>query len=223
MVKLGVKSGRSTGGRRIARHRVRNAIEQMIVDGRFRPGEKLVQLQLSRQFGVSLGMVREALFELEGLGLVESFDNLGVRVRSVDEQLLHELQVVREVFDGVAARECCGKLKEEDADELRRLADRIYLLSVAGQYDEKNLLDRQFHLRIAELSGSRLLTALARQHQVLGKTWGGTTNAKDTLAGHLAIVEAILAGDPDKAEQAAREHLKYLPIKLPAAKDQEEV
>jgi DNA-binding GntR family transcriptional regulator len=215
MVRLAVKSGRATGTRRIARHRVRNAIERMIVDGRFRPGEKLVQLQLSRQFGVSLGMVREALFELEGLGLVESFDNLGVRVRSVDAQLLHELQVLREVFDGVAARECCGKLKEEDAAQLREMAQQVYVLSVAGEYQEKNLLDRQLHLRIAELSGNRLLAALARQHQVLGKTWGGTKNAKDTLDGHLAIIDAIMAGDADKAEQAAREHLSHLPFELP--------
>ena len=100
-----VKSKRAPRARRIARHRVRNSIEHMIVNGRFRPGEKLVQLQLSRQFGVSLGMVREALFELEGLGLVESFDNLGVRVRSLDAQAMHELYVLREVFDGVAARQ----------------------------------------------------------------------------------------------------------------------
>ena len=217
MGKLAVKPRRPAGTRRIARHRVRNAIERMIVEGRFRPGEKLVQLQLSRQFGVSLGMVREALFELEGLGLVESFDNLGVRVRTLDAQVMHELQVIREVFDGVAARECCGKLYEEDAADLRSLAERIYVLSMAGEYEEKNLLDRQFHLRIAELSGNRLLTALARQHQVLGKTWGGTTNAKDTLDGHLAIVDAILAGDADRAEQTARQHLRHVSFEIPVA------
>jgi DNA-binding GntR family transcriptional regulator len=215
MGKLAVKSGRAPGTRRIARHRVRNSIERMIVEGRFRPGEKLVQLQLSRQFGVSLGMVREALFELEGLGLVESFDNLGVRVRTLDAQMMHELRVIREVFDGVAARECCGKLTDADADELRQLAQQIYMLSMAGEYEEKNLLDRQFHLRIAELSGNRMLTALARQHQVLGKMWGGTTNAKDTLDGHLAIVDAILAGDADKAEQTARQHLSHVSFEMP--------
>lgn len=211
MENLRTKTEHTPAARKIARHRVRKSIEQMIVDGRFRPGEKLVQLQLSRQFGVSLGMVREALFELEGLGLVESFDNRGVRVRSLDAQALHELSVLRELFDGLAARECCGKLKEEDAVRLRQMAERIYLLSQSGEYEERILLDREFHLRIAELSGNRLLMALARQHHLLGKVIGTTMDAKVTLDGHLAIVDAILANDVDLAERAAREHLRRSP------------
>jgi DNA-binding GntR family transcriptional regulator len=211
MENVRTKSERVPAARKIARHRVRKSIEQMIVDGRFRPGEKLVQLQLSRQFGVSLGMVREALFELEGLGLVESFDNRGVRVRLLDAQALHELRVLRELFDGLAARECCGKLQEKDAAKLRQMAERICLLSQAGQYEERILLDREFHLRIAEFSGNRLLMALARQHHLLGKIVGTTMDAKVTLAGHLAIIDAILAGDADLAERNAREHLRRLP------------
>jgi DNA-binding GntR family transcriptional regulator len=211
MENVRTKPERVPAARKIARHRVRKSIEQMIVDGRFRPGEKLVQLQLSRQFGVSLGMVREALFELEGLGLVESFDNRGVRVRLLDAQALHELSVLRELFDGLAARECCGKLQEKDAVPLRQTAERIYLLSQAGEYEERILLDREFHLRIAELSGNRLLMALARQHHLLGKIVGTTMDARVTLDGHLAIIDAILAGDADLAERAAREHLRRSP------------
>lgn len=203
-----VKSRRAVSTRRTSRHRVRDAIQQMIVEGRFRPGEKLVQLQLSRQFGVSLGMVREALFELEGLGLVESSHNLGARVRSLDAQALHELLVFREMFDAVAARECCGKLGEEDALQLREMAERIYTLTVAGDYAEKNLVDREFHLRIVDLSGNRLLMMLARQHHVLGKVFGTTVEPEGTLKGHLAIVDALLAGDKDQAERVARKHLR---------------
>jgi DNA-binding GntR family transcriptional regulator len=201
-------SSKSRRRKRSSRHRVRAAIEEMIVNGRVRPGERLVQLQLSRQFGVSLGMVREALFELEGLGLVESFDNRGVRVRSLDARTLHELLAIREMFDGMAARECCGKLTEATATELCGLAERIHELTLAGEYAEKNLLDRQFHLRVAELSGNRLLMALARQHDILGKSVGGTINAQETLAGHLAIVRGLVSGDADEAERCARQHIR---------------
>jgi DNA-binding GntR family transcriptional regulator len=203
-----VKTRRSSSAKNSSRHQVRSGIERMIVDGRFRPGEKLLQHQLSRQFGVSVGMVREALFELEGLGLVESFDNRGVRVRALDARTVDELDVIREVFDGVAARECCGKLKPQDVAELRQMAERIHFLSGVGAYEEKNLLDREFHLRIAELSGNRLLVALARQHQVLGKTSGSMTDAERTLEGHLAIIDAIVSGDHDRAQQAAQGHLR---------------
>jgi DNA-binding GntR family transcriptional regulator len=203
-----VKVRRSSSVRISQRHRVRDAIEQMIVDRRLRPGEKLLQHQLARQFDVSLGMVREALFELQGLGLLESFDNQGIHVRALDARAMHELDVIREVFDGVAARECCGKLSQTDAAELRQIAERICSLTLAGDYEEKNMFDRQFHLRIAELSGNRLLPALARQHLVLGKTFGSMTDAEETLKGHLAIIAAIMGGDADKAQQAAQEHLR---------------
>jgi len=196
------------GVRKTARHRIRNAIASMILEGRVPPGAKLVQLELSRRFGVSLGMIREVLFELEGSGLVESWDNHGVYVRSADARTLHEFQVIRELFDGIAARECCGHLTQADATALRVMAERIYALTKAGQFEEKNLLDRELHLRIAELAGNHLLLTLARQHHALGKVFGGKSEAERTLAGHLAIIEAIARNDPDAAEQAARQHLR---------------
>lgn len=202
------------------RTRVRNAIERMIVEGRVRPGEKLVQRQLSRQFGVSLGIVREALFELEGLGLVESFENRSTRVRLLDAQAMHELQAVREMFDGTAARECCGKLSEQDAANLRQIAEQIYASTLAGDYEKKNLLDRDFHLRIVELSGNRVLIALARQHQVLGKVTGSMTDAARVRSGHFAIIDAILAGDANEAERAARCHHYRAPFAPPRPEDE---
>ncbi len=62
-------------------------------------------------FNVSLGMVRESLFELQGSGLIETIDNRGVFVRRLDEQVISEFYTIRELFEGLAARDCCGHLK----------------------------------------------------------------------------------------------------------------
>jgi DNA-binding GntR family transcriptional regulator len=203
------KPERSQAARKVGRHRIRKAIERMILEGRFRPGEKLVQFQLAKKFGVSQGLIREALFELKEFGLVETSDNRGMFVRSLDARSIYEMLVIREVFDGVAARECCGRISAEDAAKLRKTADAIYEAAVAERQDKKISLDRDFHLEIARLTDNRILMMWAQQHHVLGKVVGNarTIAPEETRRGHYAIIDAILSGDRDLAERAAREHV----------------
>ena len=210
MLRTASNSTDSSAPRKVGRHRIRKAIEQMILDGQFLPGEKLVQFRLTKKFGVSQGLIREALFELKEGGLVETSDNRGMFVRSLDARSMHEMLVIREVFDGVTARECCGRLTTDDAAELRGMADKIFDLAVAGRQKEKTQLDRQFHLEIARLTGNRILMMWARQHHVLGKVIGVVRDPEETYRGHHALINAMLAGDPDEAEKMAREHVRVV-------------
>lgn len=202
------KAPKPAPGRKVARHKVRDAIEKMILEGRIKPGEKIVQLQLSRMFDVSLGMIREALFELQRSGLIEAFDNRGIFVRKLDPQTIREFYIVRELFEGLAARECCGKLKPKDAAELRQMVEQVFQFANAGRQAEKVALDRDFHSRIVQISQNRLLIAMSQQYRVLGKIVGASTDPKGTRDSHLAIIKAIESGDPLKAEAAAREHVR---------------
>lgn len=199
---------RPAAARKLARHKVRDAIEAMILEGRIRPGEKIVQLQLSRMFDVSLAVIREALFELQRSGLVEAVDNLGMFVRELDAQAVREFYTARELFEGLAARECCGRLKPEHASELRELAEEVYQAAIADRQQEKAALDRKFHSRIVEISGNRLLVGMGQQYRVLGKMVGARYNPEETRARHLAIVDAIESGDPEIAERVAREDIR---------------
>jgi DNA-binding GntR family transcriptional regulator len=194
--------------RKVARHKVRDAIEKLILEGRIRPGEKLVQLQLSRMFDVSLGMVREALFELQRSGLIEAIDNLGMFVRKLDADMIREFYTARELFEGLAARECCGRLTSEQAAELRGLADQIYETAANGREQEKATCVRKFHSRMVEISGNRLLVSLGHQYRVLGKVVGAVCDPADNRDRHLAIVDAIERGDPDEAEHVVRKAIR---------------
>jgi DNA-binding GntR family transcriptional regulator len=180
----------------------------MILEGRIRPGEKLIQLQLSRLFDVSLGMIREALFELQASGLIEAFDNRGIFVRKLDLAAIREFYTVRELFEGLAARECCGRLKSKDATKLRCIAQEIYDHALAENHREKSQQDRYFHQVIVESCGNRLLVAMQQQYRVLSKILGANTDPKSTLSGHLAIVDAIETGSREKAERSARKHVR---------------
>lgn len=199
---------RQPSTRRLARHEVREAVEKQILDGKIKPGAKLVQLQLSKTFGVSLGVVREALLDLQKSGLVESVDNHGMFVRRMDARAVRECYLVREAFEGLAAREACGRITPMQADELRCVAREIFELAKAGRERAKAELDRALHLRIAELSGVKMLVDLARQHRVLGKVITAKADPQHTLRTHLNLIDALMSGDPDHAEAVARQNIR---------------
>jgi DNA-binding GntR family transcriptional regulator len=210
MAKTLPKPRTSTALRKVGRHRIRKAIEHMILDGQFRPGEKLAQPRLAKKFGVSQGLIREALFELKEYGLVETADNRGMYVRTLDARGIHEMLVIREVFDGVTARECCGRLTEAAANKLRNMADEIFNLAVAGKQLQQLVLDRQFHLELVKITGNNILQMWAKRHYIVGKTVGSATPVapEETRCVHRAIIDAILAGDGVEAERLAREHIR---------------
>ena len=70
----------SAPGATLARHRVRDGIQRLILSGEYQPGQRLVQQELAGRFGVAQSVVRESLLELQFCGLVEAVDNLGMFV-----------------------------------------------------------------------------------------------------------------------------------------------
>jgi DNA-binding GntR family transcriptional regulator len=137
-----------------ARHRVRNGVEQMILRGEFQSGAQLRQAHLAERFGVGQGVVREALIELQLMGLVEIVDNRGVFVTQLNRKKLKDAIEVRAAIEGMAVRLCCGSCSHEQLSRLRRTADLIFQLSSAELFDEAAALDREMHLNLIRYSGN---------------------------------------------------------------------
>ena len=154
------------------RHKVREGIQQLIVKGRCRPGERLVQQKLAKRFGVGQGVVREALCELQMSGLVEPIDNRGVYVSELGEQTLLEAYSIRPLHEGLAARLCCDHISRAEVRELGDLADSIYKWGQEGDYEKMGKLDKQFHNEILHKSGNSLLVRLVESYSVLQKLSG---------------------------------------------------
>lgn len=76
-----------------------------IIAGHLRPGDKLVEAKLGEQLGVSSGPVREAFRRLEQMGLVKKIPNRGAFVSTLTERDSVELHIVRELIEGLAARQ----------------------------------------------------------------------------------------------------------------------
>ncbi|HWB54520.1 MAG TPA: GntR family transcriptional regulator, partial [Tepidisphaeraceae bacterium] len=182
------------GPRKIARHEVRRILRQRILSGECKVGSKLIQGQLAKDFGVSVGVIREALLELQAWGLVETHDNRGVFVSGWNVERLLECYDIREVLEGLAARLCSGRLSRPAYQHLRELAEQVNLDSIQQKWDAASRLDREFHHQITEHASNNTLLRLTESYRFMNKiiTIGKPgTRPDETRESHLAIIEAI--------------------------------
>ena len=152
-------------------------------------------------------MVREALVQTQFTGLIESVDNLGMFVAEIDSKKLLEAYPVREVLEGLAARECCQTASVADVRELQAMAEKIYSLAIADRERERADLDRRFHDRIFEISNNEVLKRVAGAYHIVRMTVLKNTPHEQVRDDHLRIVNAIQRNDPDAAERFARQHV----------------
>jgi DNA-binding GntR family transcriptional regulator len=192
-----------------------------IVNGAIRPGEHLVTQSLARRFGVSHTPVREALIMLAGMGLVDSAPNRGAIVRRVTAREVREICQVRRALECEAVRLACGRIPTADLEDLR---DRLRsLIGVeqerwAGGVAEARGLDSRLHDLIASSSGNSFLVNELGRFSILFRTfrdvaWTHSESRNDyhrldaEAREHLAIVEALLAGDRPTAVTAMARHI----------------
>jgi DNA-binding GntR family transcriptional regulator len=202
----------TTDTRESAGHDVAAAIREAIVRGEFVPNQRLVEADLSEQFGVSRGGVRAALIELSNEGLVERIQHRGARVRAVTLDEAIEISEVRRAVEGLCAVKAVERVTDEEIAELRALGAAMRTAVADGHVLKYSELNRTLHQRIVELSGQTTAAAVLRRlraqnvrHQFQLALIPGRPNV--SLPEHLAIIDGICARDPEAAERAARAHL----------------
>ena len=191
-----------------ARHRVRERLQHMIHSGQIKPGQKLVQRKLAAQFNVSKSLVREALLELRGLGMIDEIDKRGMFVGEQSRRRLIESYDVRAVLEGLAVRLCCDHITRAQVRELEAIAQRMYELGMEEKRDEAGRLDRELHLKLVEISGNRVLINLMAQDRFLGKVAWLKTDPALTREHHLVVLNAIAENRPDDAERILRDLIR---------------
>ena len=187
--------------------RISREIRRMIIAGELRPGERLLQQHLAKKFQVSQGVLREALLEAQFSGLVVAPRGAGASVAAIDLPRVMEAYEVREMLEGLAARLCCLRAAPAHVRELNDMAYQVHALGIAGRDVDRAQLDRQFHERIIEISRNGVVERLSQGYHVVRLVVLKQVRHEQVLADHLAIVEAIRAGDETAAEQSARQHV----------------
>jgi DNA-binding GntR family transcriptional regulator len=179
--------------------------------GIYRPGDRLVESELAERFGVSRTPIREALQRLETQSLLAR-DGRSLIVASLDHNEMADLYVVRSELEGLAARLAARHATEEEVRVLQRMVEE----DQARLNDPAALArsNRQFHRQVHLASHNRFLVQqldLVYRSMALMATTSLAIEGRGEIAQaeHGRIVEAIAAGDGDKASAAFRAHISH--------------
>lgn len=178
--------------------------------GAWQGGDRITEAEACERFGISRTPVREALLELQGLGLVALRRNCGAIFLPFGPAELREIYAVRSLLEVEATRLATGRL---DRSILDRLIAGFQRIRDGFDADPDWRLDRELHHAIARASGNRRLATEIDRYgglvQAMRETVGAralgihTTTAED----HLAILRAMRTCDAPAAAEAMRAHL----------------
>lgn len=187
-------------------------LREAIVRGDIGPDARLVEADLGATYEMSRGSVRTALIRLEQEGLVVREPHKGARVRKVTDAEAVEILQARAVLEGLAVRLTARRIHDAGAARLRACLARQRELLERGDLLGASDTNADLHAALLELSGHgtalRLISALNSQtvrYQYRTVLLPGRSAA--SVEEHAEIVEAVVAGDPDRAEEAMRTHL----------------
>jgi DNA-binding GntR family transcriptional regulator len=191
--------------------KVFQALAEAIVSGRLKPGQRLDEPSVCREFGVSRTPVREALRRLSGTELVEMTPRKGVTVARIDVEQLTDMFEALGEFEGLCARLCAVRMTALEKKRLEMLNATRKERMAKGNRDDFALINIEFHEAIYQGSHSPSIASVARSFRqrvdpfrVLHFLPGQTEHS---FSEHDEIVQAILDCDAERAWRAMREHV----------------
>jgi DNA-binding GntR family transcriptional regulator len=194
------------------RDRVLDALREAIISAELKPGDPLIELELSAQLGVSRAPLREAIQVLSREGLVETIPYRGAIVRNLSRRDIEELYSLRSVLESFAIQRIIELDDAEQIARLRAVFESMLAAAQSGDLKAVNNIDREFHDTLIELSDHNLLvmtwsSVSMRVRQVMALRNSRNSDITRIAYNHLPIIEAIEKGDEDQALQLIREHV----------------
>ena len=192
------------------------ALVDQILDMAYAPGERLVIDQIAREMGVSPTPVRDALTRMAGEGFIESTPFRGFTVLPVPSyEEIEQSFEARGVIETAAVRLGCVRGTARQRAELREIQARIaaqYRGPRSKTYAPFGRLNQRFHLLLVATGGNKYLEEALRSldHDALmARTMHGrgVPDLSEIVEEHEEILDALEAGDPDRAADAVRRHI----------------
>ncbi|WP_245409973.1 GntR family transcriptional regulator [Pararhizobium haloflavum] len=183
-----------------------------IVTGRLKPGERVTELQLSKEFGTSRAPVREAARLLENQGLIVSSPRRGFFVRKLTGDEMRDIYDLRICLELHAAGIAVDRMSESEVTALEKQVERLHELADAGSIEDQIFADFTFHRMLCEASGNKRLmkvyNELAAEMSIgitlIGKLYDDPHRIAET---HEPIVAAARRRDREDLFEALRYHI----------------
>lgn len=200
--------------RTVLREEIKRYLLDTIVRGELKGGDRLIETRVARQLGVSQAPVREAIRDLEQMGVVETEPFRGAVIKTLTGKETRDIYAVRAVLEELAARQAVQRLEARDLEQLSRLVDDMVSAARAGDQAQFVVLNAAFHEHILRTSGNAFLVKLWALMQPAQWTFVTASVTHRTLVElaerHRAVVEALASRDPERAADAVRRHITEL-------------
>ncbi len=195
------------------RELVFEALREAIVKGVLKPGERMMEIQLAEEMGVSRTPVREAIRKLELEGLVAMVPRKGAYVASLSMKDIVEVFEIRGALEGLAAELAAERITEDELEELERFLVRIMESIESSDLTLMVEVDTDFHAQLYRASRnerlSQIINNLREQIQRFRKTSLSLPGRmRAALEEHKKIVEALSTRDSSLARRLAEEHIE---------------
>lgn len=191
---------------------VHRTILAEIASGRLRPGERIIQEPLAQQLGISRQPVQQALTVLRKEGVLIDAPGRGLQVAPLDLGHVRHMYEVRAAIEGLAFRSAAERSARAAASRGPALIRAGRKAVASGSYSEMIAADMAFHDFIYALSGNPLVAPSMETHwtqtqRVMGEVLMRDDKPRDIWDQHEALLAAVAAGDGERAERLARQHI----------------
>jgi DNA-binding GntR family transcriptional regulator len=193
--------------------RITKEIEEAILSGQLKPRERLVEMDLISQFGVSRTVIREALKRLEAKGLIRTTPYRGAVVADLTIEEIEEIYFVRAELEKIAARLVIKHITPKEVQHLKRLSREVerHLREKTHQMIE---VDSEFHRMIFKACRNRYLYDMidflrTKAHIVRFNAWSLLHRIEESIVEHREMIKAIEERNLSQFEKLIVKHLTY--------------
>lgn len=200
--------------RPLYRDEIRNAMKKAIMSGELKPGDRIIETKWARELGVSQSPVREAIRELEMIGLVENIPYQGCFVRSVTKKDMKDSYKVRMYLELLGIQDAVKNVDQEQIREIQSILKEMEVAAEENNFDLYIQKDVLFHKKIVSISKNDILIRSWDQCNIHDLTYIGTWVSHRTLEQlsirHEGLYEAIASRDVDRATKEISRHFEQL-------------
>jgi DNA-binding GntR family transcriptional regulator len=187
-------------------------IRSRIIDGTFRPAQRLVEAQLAQDIGVSRNTVKKVLLQIEQERLITIEDNKGARVLSLSIEEIQEYYEIRRSLEVLVVRAAVRRITDEELMRMRQILVEMVELKKNQDYDNYSKGNRRFHDIIYDASGKTVAVEMIKgiKMQLIRfqfRTMLAPGRSDNSVLEHQALLDALANGDEEAATLAITRHI----------------